>query len=447
MEQNVFDTDRLISTYFKLSLPVVFSMAVTLIYNLADTYFIAQTNNASLVAGVSLCAPVFTILMAFGNIYGQGGSSLISRLLGQNDSLSVKRVSAFCFYLSILTGIVLAIPMLLFRNPILGVLGASPDTRSYACEYYTVIMIGAPLMILSFIHTNLLRCEGQATMSMIGTVGGSVLNIILDPIFISVLGWGASGAAIATVLGYVFTDVLCLIIVLRRSRNLSVDFRNMRIAGDELRQILSVGFTAAVTNLATSVSVIFMNQFLLPYGDEKIAALGIVLKVSMIAQLILVGFSFGGVPLFGYLYGAKNIQKLKRLLRFCTLFLCSIALAATLIIFLFAPQLMGTFMQDASIVESGTPMLRWQMLGTCFAAVVLLYTCLFQATGRAIPALALSLSRQGVVFLLVLAVSVWLAGYNGFLASQAVADLLSAVLALALYIRSFGGPEKKTADP
>lgn len=445
MEEKVFDTNRLVPTYFRLALPVVFSMAVSLVYNLADTYFIAQSGNASLVAGVSLCAPVFTILMAFGNIYGQGGSSLISRLLGRDDAYSARRVSAFCFYLSILTGVVLAVPMLLFKGPILGVLGAAEDTLPYAGEYYTVLALGAPVMILSFIHTNLLRCEGQATMSMLGTVGGSVLNIILDPIFISVLGWGAAGAAIATVLGYVFTDVLCLVIVLRRSRNLSVRVRESRVHGDELRQILSVGITAAVTNLATSVCTIFMNQFLLPYGSEKIAAMGIVIKISMIAQLIMVGFSFGGVPLFGYLYGGGSIQKLKQLLRFCTLFLCGLALAMTAVICLMAPQLVGVFMKDASIVESGTPMLRWQMAGACFGAVVLLYTCLFQATGKAMPALALSLSRQGVIFLVVLAVCVQLAGYNGFLASQAVADLISAALALILYWKTLAGPQRSGA--
>ena len=432
-QARVFDTDHLVKTYFSQALPLVLSMMVVLVYNMADTFFIAQTGNALLVAGVSLCAPVFTLLSAFGNIYGQGGSSLISRLLGKNDADGVRRVSSFCFYIAIATGVVLAVPMLLFRGPILQVLGASPDTLPHASEYYTVLAIGAPVQIVTMIHSNLLRCEGKAGLSMIGTSGGSILNIILDPIFISVLGWGAAGAAIATVIGYLASDVFFLIVVLRKSRSLSVDFRHKKVQGSELRSILSVGVTAAVTNLATSVTVIVMNQFLLPYGDEKIAALGIVLKVTMVAQLALVGFAFGGVPLFGYLYGAGDRTKLRQLLRFCTLFLGVLALVMTAILFLTAPQLMGIFLQDAAIIADGTVMLRWQVAGTVFAAIVLLYTCLFQATGKALPALALSLSRQGVLFLLVLLVGVLVAGYNGFLAAQAVADLLSAALALVLY--------------
>ena len=436
-EKSVFDTDRLIPTYFRLALPVVFSMVITLIYNLADTYFIARTNDAMLVAGVSLCAPLFTALMAIGNIYGQGGSSLIARLLGAGDADSVRRVSAFCFYLSIATGAVIAVPMLLFRRPVLTLLGASSETIRHAEAYYSVIVAGAPLVILSFIHSNLMRSEGLSTLSMAGTVSGSLLNIVLDPIFISVLGWGARGAALATVLGYTLSDALCLWFVRRKSRALSVDIRRARARGGEVRQIFSVGVTAALTNLASSVCLVFMNQFLLAYGDEKIAALGIVLKVTMVVQLILVGFSFGGVPLFGFLYGAREREKLKRLLRFCTLFLCALALVESLAVFLLATPLMRAFIDDAAIVADGAVMLRWQISGMVFCAVVLLYTCLFQAGGKALQALAMSLSRQGLLFVAVFLIGTGLAGYAGFLAAQPVADALSAALALVLYRLTF----------
>lgn len=436
-DKHIFDTDRLIPTYFKLSLPVVFSLVVTLVYNLADTYFIAKTNDAMLVAGISLCAPLFTMLMAIGNIYGQGGSSLISRLLGGGDRDSVGRVSAFCFYLSIATGAVIAVPMLLLRRPVLELLGTSPETFRHAAAYYTVIVSGAPLVILSFIHSNLMRSEGMSTLSMVGTVAGSLLNIILDPIFISVLGWGASGAAVATVLGYALTDALCLAFVLRKSAALSADVRKARVNRRELGQILSVGLTAALTNIASSVCIVFMNQFLLPFGNEKIAALGIVLKMTMVVQLVLVGFSFGGVPLFGFLYGAGDREKLKRLLRFCTLFLCGLALAESLLVFLLATPLMRVFIQNDSIIADGAVMLRWQIAGMVFCAVVLLYTCLFQASGKAMNALAMSLSRQGLLFVAVFMVATAIAGYGGFLVAQLVADGLSAALALALYKRSF----------
>lgn len=442
--QKLFDTQRLIPTYFKMALPVVFSLVITLIYNLADTWFIARTNDAMLVAGVSLCAPLFTALMGVGNIYGQGGSSLIARKLGGGDRDGAGRASAFCFYAAILTGAAIALPLLLFRGAALGLLGASPETYRHAEAYYMVIVAGAPLVVLSFIHSNLMRSEGMALPSMICTMSGSLLNIILDPIFISSLGWGARGAALATVMGYALTDALGLIFVLRRSAALSVAVKRARVSRAELRQIFGVGVTAALTNIASSVCVVFMNQFLLRYGDEKIAALGIVLKVTMVVQLILVGFAFGGVPLFGFLYGAQEREKLKRLLRFCTLFMCALALAESLAVFVLAEPLMRVFIDNAAIVADGAAMLRWLISGMVFCAVVLLYTCLFQASGKAWQALVMSLSRQGLLFVAVFLATTAIAGYAGFLAAQPISDALSAALALALYRRTMNidGREK-----
>ena len=437
MDKQVFDKDRLIPTYFKLSLPVVFGMVVSIVYNLADTYFIGQTQNPLLVAGVSLCSPLFTALMALGNIFGQGGNSLIARMLGAGDHASVRRVSSFCFYIALLTGAVVAVPLLLFRQSVLTVMSASADTLPHASSYYTILAASSPVIILNFIHINLIRSEGMATQSMLASLAGSVLNIILDPIFISVLGMGAAGAAIATVLGYVLTDAVCLVIVLRKCRFLSVSAREAHVNREETGQILGVGLSAAITNLSSSVCVILMNQYLVPYGDAKIAALGIASRATMIVFLVIVGFAFGGVPLFGYLAGAGEKEKLRQLLRFCALFLGGLALTGTVIIFLAARPMMGIFIRDEGVIADGSLMLRWQIGGTVFAAVVTLYNCLFQASGKAWQAMALSLSRQGVLFLLVLWILTAAAGYQGFLMTQLVADVLSAGLAIILYRKTF----------
>ena len=428
-----FDTNRLIATYFKQALPVVFSMVITLIYNLADTYFIARSGDAMLVAGVSLCGPLFMMLMAVGNIFGQGGSSLIARMLGRGDRDSVGRVSAFCFYAAIGIGAVIAVPLVLLRSPILGLLGANAETMPHAQAYYVVLAVAAPAAILTFIHSNLLRSEGLSTHSVIGMVAGSLLNIVLDPILISGLGWGARGAAIATALGYLLTDALYVLIVRKKSACLSMDPRKARVSCEEGRQILSIGTAAAITNIASAVCMIFMNKFLLNYGNDRIAALGIVNRITMIVQLVLVGFSFGAVPLFGYLYGARDIEKLKRLLKFCALFLCALALTLSLLIFLLATPMVRAFIGEASIILEGARMLRWQVSGMVFCAVVLLFTCFFQGTGQSVQALIMSLSRQGLLFLAVFAIATAVAGYEGFLAAQLISDFLSAVLALALY--------------
>ena len=183
-----------------------------------------------------------------------------------------------------------------------------------------------------------------------------------------------------------------------------------------------------------SLTVIVINQFLLPYGNDKIAAMGIVLKVNMIAQLILTGFAFGGVPMYGYLYGAKQSDALRKLIRFCLTFLCSLSLVLTVFLCLASTPLMGLFVQGADLISTGSEMLRWQAAATVCAGIVLLLTVLFQATGKIIPAFLLSISRQGAVFLVVLVVCVKMFSYHGVLMAQAVADVLSAILALTLLL-------------
>ena len=187
MQNDLFEKAPVHKAYFSFALPVVFSMVISLIYNMADTYFIAGTGNTNLVAGVSLGAPIFTLMIALGDIFGLGGSSVISRLFGQKKDEDGKRLSVFCFYGAIVCGVIVAAVMMIFRAPILQVLGADSDTIVYASQYYTWLVLGAPFIILVYTPSNLLRTEGFAVGSMTGTVLGAVVNIILDPIFISVL--------------------------------------------------------------------------------------------------------------------------------------------------------------------------------------------------------------------------------------------------------------------
>lgn len=436
MENELFEKAPVHKAYFKFALPVVFSMVISLVYNMMDTYFIAQTGNTNLVAGVSLGAPVFTLMIAFGDIFGLGGSSVISRLFGQKRDEDGKRISVFCFYAAILCGVAVTIVMLLLRQPILHLLGAKEDTISYASQYYTFISLGAPFIILSFTPSNLLRTEGFATASMIGTVLGAVINMILDPIFISVLGFGAAGAAIATVIGNIGADLFFVWFLLKKSKRLSVNPKGFHIAASELGQIFAIGIPASITNLMQSIGIALTNRYLLLYGTEKIAAMGIVMKVNMIAVLVLVGFAFGAQPLIGYNYGAKNKERLKAILKFSYGFECSIAIVIATVLSFVAPGMIRLFMKNEAIVSAGVPMLRGQLAGMVFVAIVLVTTCTFQSAGKAMGAFLLSVSRQGVIFVIVIVLGSKFFGYYGVLFAQAIADCLTAVLAVVLYRRS-----------
>lgn len=272
MDNELFEKAPIPKAYFSLAMPVVLSMLVTLVYNMVDTYFIAHTGNTDMVAGVSLTAPVFTVMIALGDIFGLGGSSVISRLFGQHRFADGKRLSAFCFYAAIATGLLILVLGLAFRDPMLALLGATDDTWQYASDFYTLIIVGSPFIIVSMTPSNLLRTEGHAVQSMIGSVAGTAVNIVLNPLFIHGFGWGAAGSAGATVIANICTDAYFVWFTLRHSSNLSIDprtvidraRRRLAVTAREVGSILAIGIPSAITNLTQSVGIVMINLFLLP---------------------------------------------------------------------------------------------------------------------------------------------------------------------------------------
>lgn len=428
----LFETTPVPKAFLTLTLPVVLSKIVSLIYNMADTFFIARTGNADLVAGVSLCAPVFLLMVSLGDLFGLGGSSVMSRLFGQQKDEEGKRVSGFTFYGAIVTGILVAAVMLLFRSPILSLLGAEGEVFHYASQYYLWIALGAPFIILTLIPTNQLRTEGLANVAMLGSVIGSVVNLILDPIFIFSLGLGAGGAAIATVLGNIATDIVYAVCIQTKSRKLTIDPRLAKVDLATIVAVLAIGLPSSLNNLMNSLGTALLNRNLVPYGADKVAAMGIASKVIMIIAMIMIAFAFGAQPLIGYNYSAGNKERLRQILKFDLLVQLVIAFAGGAILIASAPWMIRMFMDDPVIVEAGTLMLRSLSLGLPFIGIFLICSTLFMSAGKSLPTLLLSLSRQGIVFALVLWVLTSCLGYSGVVAAQPAADLLSALLGMAL---------------
>ena len=378
-------------------------------------------------------------MIAFGDIFGLGGSSLISRLFGEKREEEAKRASAFCLWAAIGFGIFVTIVLLVFRTPILKLLGTDAATFEYAGEYYTWIAVGAASIILGLVPSNILRTEGLAMQAMAGSILGSIVNIILDPVFIFGLGQGAAGAAMATVIGNVIADVYYIYVMNKKAKRLSVSLKEIKIPGTMIRDILVIGIPASITNLMQSIMIMITNHYLIAYGTDKVAAMGIALKANMISAFILVGFAFGGQPLVGYNYGARNKKRLKEILRFAYLFEAGLALVFTISISVFAPAIIKIFMNQSDIITNGAMMLRFQQLGMVFMAVTLVSTCVCQSVGSAAGAFALSISRQGVLYAISLMVLNAIFGYTGIIATQACADVLTAVIALAIIRKVLGG--------
>lgn len=432
MQNELFEKTAVPKAYLKLAMPVVFSSVLTLVYNLADTYFIGQTGNADLVAGVALCAPVFTLLIAMGDIFGLGGSSVISRMLGAGKKEDARRMSVFCLDGAFLFGIFVAVILLVCRYPVLSLLGASGQTMKHAQAYYFWIALGSPFVILALAPTNLLRTEGHAVQAMIGSVLGSVVNIILDPLFIFGLNMGAGGAAFATIFGNICSDIFYMLFIHCKADVLTMNVKGFHIHGHEVGQILGIGIPSSITNLVQSVGVIILNHFLLGYGNDKIAAYGIVSKIIMIVVMVLVGFAFGGQPLYGYLYGAKNHARLKKVMKFAYELETGIALVVSVILYGCSSFMIGIFMKNSEIITAGVPMMRAYLLGMPFEAIVLVTTCLFQSTGKAWQALTLSAGRQGVFYAIIIVILNALFAFPGVIHAQALSDVFTAAVAVLL---------------
>lgn len=428
----LFETVPVPKAFMTLALPVVLSKIVSLIYNMADTFFIARTKDTDLVAGVSICAPIFLLMVSLGDLFGLGGSSVMSRLFGQQKDEEGKRVSSFTFYSAITTGILVAAIMLLLRSPILHMLGAEGEVFHYASKYYTWIALGAPFIILTLIPANQLRTEGLATIAMIGSIVGSIVNIILDPVFIFGLNMGAGGAAIATVLGNVATDIVFALCISKRSQKLTIDPRMAKIDLATIGAILAIGLPSSINNLMNSFGTALLNRSLITYGADKVAAMGIASKVNMLVAMIMIAFAFGAQALIGYNYGAKNKERLREVIKFDLLVQMIIAFVGGAILMLFAPQMIRLFMNDPAIMETGALLLRRMLLGLPFIGIFLVCSTLFMSAGKSLPTLILSLSRQGILFMIVLFVLAKIWGYNGVITAQPVADLLSALLGIIL---------------
>lgn len=434
--QELFTNAPPAKVFLSLSLPVVLSMVVTLIYNMVDTYFVGQLGDANQMAAVSLCTPLFTLVMGMGNIFGIGGSSVVSRLMGSQQHDKVRKASSLCLYVSAAAGALMLVLMLSLREVLLPLLGTSTNTISYTRDYFTWFILGAPILMLQFTLMNLLRCDGCARESMIGSIIGSVVNVILDPIMIFTLGLGVSGAAIATVIGNLCTVLFFLYAAHRHARDLSFSPRNFTMDWQMLGNIFAIGLPACITNTLTSVATVLMNNFLLPYGDTAIAAQGIALKINQIVILIQIGFAGGLPPVFGYNWGAGNTKRLRQLLRSASLFALCLGTVLTVIVYALAPAFVRFFMDTEAIIIPGTQLLRGLMLCGPFLGILFIINNFFQASGKAVPATLLSLCRQGIVFVAVLFSFNYFFGWQGLVYTQPAADYLSLVIALLLFAKN-----------
>lgn len=418
--------------------PSVISMIMVLLYNLADTFFIGQTKNAYMVAAVSVATPVFLIFMAVGMLFGIGGTSLISRMLGEGREERAKQISSFCFWTGLIIGICSSILIWLVDRPLCRMVGASNDTVGYAKQYLDIVAISIPFLIVSNMFSNIIRSEGRAKTAMTGMIIGNVMNIVLDPIMILGLGWNVAGAAAATVVGNVCSALFYLWHLLSKRSILSIHPGNYRVSGGIASGVFAIGIPASLNSVLMSVSNIVINKVMTQYGDMAVAGLGVAMKVNMIVVMLLIGVGTGIQPLLGYCFGARNRKRYLDVLKFSLALAFCISMVMTVICYCFAGSLVTAFLDNADAFAFGMSFSRIYVLSGPIMGILFVLINAIQSTGAAIPSLILSISRQGLLYLPILALFNHIFDTARLVAAaQPVTDYLSSVLALVLFIITY----------
>jgi len=438
---DIFEKDPIPRAVLKLALPTVLSMIVAVFYNMVDTFFVGMTNDPNQVAAVSVATPVFLFFMAAGNIFGMGGSSFLSRALGEKQYDKAKKISSFCLYAGILTGVIGAVLMFVFMSNILHAVGTSENTFGFAKAYLSWIAWGGPAIVISTAFGNLVRGEGAAQSAMKGMMIGTVANIILDPIFIldsfwglPCLGLGVAGAAIATDLGNLVSIAIFFGHILKPSSILTLSPKYFAVRNGILKGVLLIGLPASITNILMSLSNILMNKYLVTYGDVAVAGMGIAMKANMLVVFIQMGIAAGVQPLIGYNYGAANYKRMKGAMKFSMICDIMMGILLGILYFIFTKEIVSVFIRDEAVINMSVKMLRALMFSSPVLGLLFILNFSFQAMGKAKESLAIAVSRQGFVFVPCTIILNRLIGLEGLILSQPIADIVSILMATIMFL-------------
>ena len=437
MENNknlkVFSSMPVPKAVMKNALPAMAAMLMVLVYNLADTFFIGQTHNALLVAAVSLATPVYLIFMSLGTLFGIGGTSVISRALGEGNKEKARKSCAFCFWGCVFVGILLAALILMFIDPILNLIGASADTYEYSKSYLSIIVFAGPFVLISNCYGNVVRTEGESGKAMLGLLLGNLVNVILDPIFILALGLDIKGAAIATVIGNIVGAGFYISYFLKGKSMLSIRLKDFTVKQGIAASVLAIGVPAALGDVLMSVSQIIINSQMSHYGDMAVAGMGVAMKVITITGMICMGLGQGVQPILGYCVGAKTWKRFKEVFKFTIIFALVLGTVLAAICYVFTNQIVSAFLTDQTAFTYAVQFARILLSTSFLFGVFYVLVNALQAMGAATPALLISMSRQGIIFIPALFILQAVVGMTGLVWAQPVADVLSILIAAILF--------------
>lgn len=435
----LFETTPVFQALTIMAVPTIISQLIVLIYNLADTWFIGQTDDPYMVAAAALVSTVFLMITGLSNLFGVGGGNLVVQLLGRRQEDEARRAASLSLVMAAGSALLFSLLCLAFMDPLLYLLGASENTIGYARQYLIpVVIIGALPTLLANTMSTMLRNVGYSKEAGFGVSLGGLLNVGLDPLFMFVLlpkGYEVLGAALATLLSNLVSFVYFIVVYqkVRSKTVLALPRRIERVQKSSMRAIFSVGVHAALSLLLYDLTNIIINKLSSGHGDIELAAMGIILKVERLPLNICVGICLAMMPLVAYNFASGDRQRMLAFFRISRR--AGLAVAAVCIAFYWplAPQIMHAFIHDDQTVALGTVYLR----ARCFAPIMM-FLCFhmvhyMQALGKGGVSLALAAIRQLGMNIPLLLLLDHFFGMTGIIWTQVTADALTAVISYLIY--------------
>ncbi len=446
-KRDLFENAPVPKALAALAVPTIISQLITMIYNLADAIFIGMTNDESKIAASSIAFVLIFATNCLSNLFGVGGSSLISRLLGEKRDNDAKRVSSFSFWGSLVISAVYSVVILLFMEPFLYFLGAkSVSSMQYAKDYaFWVVVVGAVPSTLGMTLSHLLRSEGHAKEAGFGLGMGGILNVILDPLFMFVImgeGNEVAGAAIATMISntavLVYFLIILFVIKKKKGSVLSINPVNMIPERHHIGSIFAVGFPSALGSMLACFSSIMVNNLSSSYGDVSVAAIGIAKKIDMLPMNVGMGLCQGMMPLVAYNYAAKNYKRMKAFSDAARIAGIAFALVCIVSFEIFAEPIVRIFVNEPiAVVEMATKCLRIMCLAVPFMITNFQMSFTFQAMGMGKESLILSSLRQGLVNIPLLLIMNHYFQLDGIVWTQLISDVITVVISMVVYHISY----------
>ncbi len=421
---------------FQKAAPTVLIQLITVIYNTADTYFVAKIDTGAS-AAVGVVFSLMAIIQALGGSIGMGANSLISPMLGQKRESEASTVGTSAAVMSVGAGLVITVFGLIFLRPLMWLIGARGEVLPYAEDYARYILIAAPFLTSSFVLNSILRAEGQAMYSMIGMISGGILNLFIDPLLIFTFGMGISGAAFATMLGQMVSFTIMLVIFLRDRSIVRLRPKFIGKKPSVYFGIVRMGVPTLFRQGLASLSSALLNVQAAAFGAAAVAAISIANKLYMLVRNIVLGIGQGFQPIAGYCFGARRFSRVKRVFWTATGAGTAICIGIAALVFFFREPIMVWFRDDPDVVRIGAEMLGFLCVMIPLMGFSTYVNQLYQSLGFAVGATILASCRQGIFFVPLVFLLPSLFQLDGIVAVQAGADLLTFLVSIPFMIFFF----------